>query len=67
MMGAKKLTDQIADGTAKVEGNTKVLEQLASTLVEFDPRFEILPGTRGPTTPEDLNDFEYGPLDVGGE
>jgi alkyl sulfatase BDS1-like metallo-beta-lactamase superfamily hydrolase len=67
MMGAKKLTDQIADGTAKVEGNTKVLEQLASTLVEFDPRFEILPGTRGPTTPKDLNDFEYGPLDVGGE
>jgi hypothetical protein len=45
MMGAKKLADQIADGTAKVEGDVGILEQLASTLVAFDPRFEIMPGT----------------------
>jgi alkyl sulfatase BDS1-like metallo-beta-lactamase superfamily hydrolase len=67
MMGTKTLDAQIADGTAKVEGNTKILAQLASTLVIFDPRFEIMPGTRGPATPEDLNDYEYGPLEFRGE
>jgi alkyl sulfatase BDS1-like metallo-beta-lactamase superfamily hydrolase len=46
MMGAKTLDAQIADGTAKVEGDASVLTQLASTLVDFDPRFEIMPGTK---------------------
>jgi alkyl sulfatase BDS1-like metallo-beta-lactamase superfamily hydrolase len=45
MMGAKELSVQIADGTAKVEGDASVLEKLASTMVEFDPRFPIMPGT----------------------
>jgi alkyl sulfatase BDS1-like metallo-beta-lactamase superfamily hydrolase len=67
MMGAKPLAAQIEDGTAKVEGNTEILGQLASAMVVFDPRFEILPGTRGPTTPEDLNDYEYGVFDTRGE
>jgi hypothetical protein len=31
------------------------------------PRFEIMPGTKGAATPEDLNDYEYGPLDLRGE
>ena len=50
MMGAKTLEAQIADGTAKVEGDASILKQLASTMVDFDPRFEIMPGTkaRGP-------------------
>jgi alkyl sulfatase BDS1-like metallo-beta-lactamase superfamily hydrolase len=64
MMGAKKLVDQIADGTAKVEGNVGILEQPASTPVVFDPRFEIMPGTKRSVTPEDLNDYEYRPLDL---
>jgi alkyl sulfatase BDS1-like metallo-beta-lactamase superfamily hydrolase len=46
MMGAKSLEAQIADGTAKVEGDAGILKQLASTMVEFDPRFEIMPGTK---------------------
>jgi alkyl sulfatase BDS1-like metallo-beta-lactamase superfamily hydrolase len=46
MMGAKTLEAQIADGTAKVQGDVTILKQLASTLVDFDPRFEIMPGTR---------------------
>jgi len=33
-------------------------------MVVFDPRFEILPGTRGPTRPEDLNDYEYGSYEI---
>jgi len=50
-----------------VDGNVEILKQLASTLVVFDPRFEIMPGTKGLATPEDLSDYEYGPLDLRGE
>jgi alkyl sulfatase BDS1-like metallo-beta-lactamase superfamily hydrolase len=45
MMGAKTLEAQIADGTAKVQGDISVLAKLASTMVDFDPRFEVMPGT----------------------
>ena len=44
-MGAKELSAQIADGTCKAEGDLSILTKLASTMVEFDPHFEILPGT----------------------
>ena len=46
MTGKKTLEAQIADGTAKVEGDAGILKQLASTMVDFDPRFEIMPGTK---------------------
>jgi alkyl sulfatase BDS1-like metallo-beta-lactamase superfamily hydrolase len=46
MMGAKPLSAQIADGTAKAVGDVGVIKQLASTMVDFDPRFEIMPGTK---------------------
>jgi hypothetical protein len=49
MMGAKKLEDQLKDGTAKAEGDISILAKLAATMVEFDPRFEVLPGTRNAT------------------
>ncbi|MBT8134647.1 MAG: SCP2 sterol-binding domain-containing protein, partial [Gammaproteobacteria bacterium] len=67
MMGIKTLESQIADGTAKVKGDTSVIGKLASTLVVFDPRFEILPGTAARTTAEDQNDYEVGPVNVSGE
>jgi alkyl sulfatase BDS1-like metallo-beta-lactamase superfamily hydrolase len=51
MMGAKTLEAQIADGTAKVKGDASILKQLASTMVDFDPRFEIMPGTRSKESP----------------
>jgi alkyl sulfatase BDS1-like metallo-beta-lactamase superfamily hydrolase len=63
MMGIKKLTDQIEDGTAKLKGNQKVLGQLASTMVAFELGFEILPGTKMAAPEADLNDFEVGPLE----
>jgi alkyl sulfatase BDS1-like metallo-beta-lactamase superfamily hydrolase len=50
MMGAKTLEAQIADGTAKVSGDAGILKQLASTMVDFDPRFEIMPGTKNRQT-----------------
>ena len=46
MMGAKTLEAQIADGTAKVQGDASILKKLTSTMVDFDPRFEIMPGTK---------------------
>jgi alkyl sulfatase BDS1-like metallo-beta-lactamase superfamily hydrolase len=46
MMGAKTLEAQIADGTAKTVGDVGVIKQLASTMVDFDPRFPIMPGTK---------------------
>ncbi len=67
MMGAKSLAAQIEDGTAQVEGNLEVLEQLASAMVTFDLFFEVLPGTKAPAVAPDLNDFEVGPLEISGE
>ena len=36
-----------------VQGNLAILKQLASLMVDFDPRFEIMPGTanRGSKVP----------------
>jgi alkyl sulfatase BDS1-like metallo-beta-lactamase superfamily hydrolase len=67
MIGTKTLAAQIADGTAKAEGNTEILQQLGSTMVVFDPRFEIMPGTKGVLPKEDLNTYELGPISLEGE
>ncbi|WP_165229709.1 alkyl/aryl-sulfatase [Aquisphaera insulae] len=45
MTGQKPIQAQLKDGTAKAEGDLGVLAKLAALMVEFDPRFEILPGT----------------------
>jgi len=59
MMGAKTLEAQIAGGTAKIEGDASILKKLAATMVEFDPRFEIMPGTKA-KTPEVTGYVESG-------
>jgi alkyl sulfatase BDS1-like metallo-beta-lactamase superfamily hydrolase len=46
MMQKTTLAEQIQNGTAQLEGDALVLARFASTLVEFDPLFEIMPGTR---------------------
>jgi alkyl sulfatase BDS1-like metallo-beta-lactamase superfamily hydrolase len=62
MMGEKTLEAQIADGTAKVQGDASILKKLASTMVDFDPRFEVLPGTklRGEVTHDDAYEAVVG-------
>jgi alkyl sulfatase BDS1-like metallo-beta-lactamase superfamily hydrolase len=50
MTGAKTLEAQIKDGTAKLQGDATVLQKLASMMVDFDPRFEIMPGTKSAET-----------------
>ena len=61
MMGAKTLEAQIADGTAKVQGDASILKQLASTMVDFDPRFEIMPGTKARTVVAHEDAYEAVP------
>jgi alkyl sulfatase BDS1-like metallo-beta-lactamase superfamily hydrolase len=46
MMGAITLEAQITAGTIKAEGDVSILGTLANLMVEFDPRFEIMPGTK---------------------
>lgn len=46
MAGLKTLDAQLADGTATAEGDLAVLGQLAALMVDFDPRFEVMPGTK---------------------
>ncbi len=46
MAQRKSFMDQIRAGKATVTGDASVLALLQSTLVEFDPLFEIMPGTR---------------------
>jgi alkyl sulfatase BDS1-like metallo-beta-lactamase superfamily hydrolase len=50
MTGEKTFEALMADGIAQVQGDVTVLTRLAGLMVEFDPRFEVLPGTR-PTAP----------------
>ncbi len=67
MMGTKTFAAQIEDGTAKVEGKAEILSQLGSMMLDFDLAFEIIPGTVAHREPEDLNDFETGPIYPAGE
>jgi alkyl sulfatase BDS1-like metallo-beta-lactamase superfamily hydrolase len=59
MMGAKPIEQQIKDGTAKVTGDVSILAKLASTMIEFDPRFEIMPGTKGAPSAEEMADAAF--------
>jgi alkyl sulfatase BDS1-like metallo-beta-lactamase superfamily hydrolase len=49
MGGAATLEQLLAEGAATAEGDLAILGQLAGLMVEFDPRFEIMPGTKALT------------------
>jgi alkyl sulfatase BDS1-like metallo-beta-lactamase superfamily hydrolase len=64
MMGVKTLMATIEDGTAQVEGDPSVLASIGAAMVDFDPRFPIMPGTqlRATESPEvDPYAVEFGP------
>ncbi len=46
MMQQKTFAEQIRAGKATLEGNGLLLMQFSNTLVDFDPLFEIMPGTQ---------------------
>ena len=58
MSGETTLDALLADGTAQFEGDIAILGQLAGLMVEFDPRFEIMPGTKLRTQTAEAGDFE---------
>ncbi len=45
MTGAETLESLVVGGSAAIQGDVSILEQLASTMVDFDMFFEIMPGT----------------------
>jgi alkyl sulfatase BDS1-like metallo-beta-lactamase superfamily hydrolase len=61
MMGLKTLESQIAEGTARVEGDVTILGKLAAAMVDFDPRFEIMPGTKALTEVAHANPYQAVP------
>lgn len=71
LLAGPGLTADGSDGyiykTAKVRGDVGILARLAATLVEFNPRFEFMPGTAGPAPVDQLNDYEVGRMELRGE
>ena len=69
MMGITPLKALIEDGTAKTDGDLNILSELAMRMVEFDPLFEIMPGTKqadGKKVPTEEEAFEHeAPLVTG--
>jgi alkyl sulfatase BDS1-like metallo-beta-lactamase superfamily hydrolase len=62
MTGTKPLQDQVADGTAQLDGDATVLLHLADLLVHFVPNFEIMPGTDREDMAVDADPFTQEPL-----
>ena len=58
MAGQKSFPESIGDGTAIVKGNAGILQEIGSTLLTFNPLFEVLPGTAAPTVESTLKDYE---------
>ncbi|RIA55700.1 alkyl/aryl-sulfatase [Dichotomicrobium thermohalophilum] len=58
MAGEATFEALLADGRATADGDIGVLGQLAELMVEFDPRFEIMPGTKARTVRAEMEPFE---------
>ncbi len=56
MMGVETLEAQIASGAAKAEGDVGVIATLAAMMVDFDPRFEVMPGTKARSSTIERNE-----------
>ena len=69
-MGGKATFDElVAAGKAKFEGDRKSLRPVRSTLIQFAPDFELMPGTRPsqPAPPPAKDPFEtHAPGDTAG-
>ena len=58
MAGETGLEALLSEGTAQAEGDVSILGKLAALMVAFDPRFEIMPGTKLRTEPASQEPFE---------
>ncbi|MDX1742954.1 MAG: alkyl sulfatase C-terminal domain-containing protein, partial [Ruegeria sp.] len=61
MTGEAEFEELIGDGTVQVEGDVAILGQLAETMVDFDPLFEVLPGTAVEHDIQQANAYEAVP------
>lgn len=62
MIGIAPLQQQVAQGTATVQGDPSVLTALAGMLTEFDPTYAIMPGTIPGGAPVPADAFQYRDL-----
>ena len=62
MMGTAPLQQQIAGGTAQLDGDATVLGKLGEALVHFEPTFEIMPGTASEPATSEEDPFTQEPL-----
>ncbi|MGD9954937.1 MAG: alkyl/aryl-sulfatase [Candidatus Nanopelagicales bacterium] len=62
MIGIRPLQQQVAAGTASLEGDASVLARLAQMLVTFQLGFEMLPGTGGVPAPTADDPFAQPPF-----
>jgi alkyl sulfatase BDS1-like metallo-beta-lactamase superfamily hydrolase len=62
MLGTRPLMEQVAAGTAVLDGDVGVLGSLAGMLVHFELGFEIMPGTGHSAPSGGADPFEQEPL-----
>jgi alkyl sulfatase BDS1-like metallo-beta-lactamase superfamily hydrolase len=62
MTGARPLQQQVADGTATLEGDASVLHTLAGALSPFEPTFAIMPGSSPGTVAVPADAFAHRDL-----
>ena len=68
MMGKITFDEQVKAGKVKLEGNREVYDRLVSTFEQFDPSFEIMPGTKEVKAGEkELSPFEMEQPALSGE
>ncbi|WP_217354426.1 MULTISPECIES: alkyl/aryl-sulfatase [unclassified Ruegeria] len=60
LAGEKSFEQHIAEGSAQITGDPSILKTLASLLVDFDPKYEVFPGTRA----SDEQAIEHDPYDA---
>ena len=65
LVGQTSLEAQFADGTATFEGDPGVLKVLAGLLTDFDPNFEVFPGTRS-SAPQTAEHEPFDTSEAGG-
>ncbi len=67
MMGTRTFDDQVEAGEARFEGDRRLFDALRTAMTDFDPFFELMPGTRSgniaetPTKPLQVEPKSIGP------
>lgn len=60
LLGTKSFEEHLSAGSAQFEGDPTILKQIGDMLVDFDPNFEVFPGTR----PSETASTDHDPFDT---